>query len=226
MTTTVVAATSEGADTSSSIVDKAKCGPLRSFVVPEIQPGGAQKAAAESSKGKATQREAHLKKLQRLLERLLSAKPPERNFQRSNEVEDPSLVPVIWITKWVDYTEVHGLGYEFSDNSVLVNFNDDTRMILLNNKQNVIYTEHENTEGHYSLEKYPPSLEHKITLLKHFGKYMKDYLVTTGEDISRREPDSFVSLPYVETWMRSESAISFYLTNGTVQRDGGGINHP
>lgn len=38
---------------------------------------------------------------------------------------------LLWITKWVDYSNKYGFGYQFSDGSVGILFNDTTRMTLL-----------------------------------------------------------------------------------------------
>lgn len=40
-----------------------------------------------------------------------------------------------WVSKWVDYTDKYGLGYQLCDNSIGVLFNDNTRVILLNNQK-------------------------------------------------------------------------------------------
>jgi len=37
---------------------------------------------------------------------------------------------VYWVGKWVDYSDKYGFGYQLSDNSVGVLFNDLTRLIL------------------------------------------------------------------------------------------------
>ena len=47
-----------------------------------------------------------------------------------DEAEDPASQPIYWISKWVDYSEKYGLGYQLSDNSVGVLFNDNTRILL------------------------------------------------------------------------------------------------
>ncbi len=39
-------------------------------------------------------------------------------------------MPVFWISKWVDYSDKYGLGYQLCDTSVGVLFNDSTRMLL------------------------------------------------------------------------------------------------
>ena len=51
-------------------------------------------------------------------------------FFPSDDAEDPASVPVYWVGKWVDYSDKYGLGYQLSDNSVGVLFNDQTRLIL------------------------------------------------------------------------------------------------
>lgn len=180
-------------------------------------PVGAQKAAADSPARKGAPQEAHLTELQRLLRRLCNARPPEQRFERPDEAEDPASVPVFWVSKWVDYTDKYGLGYQLCDNSIGVVFNDNTRVILLNNNLSVTYVDENSIEHYHTVEEYPPSLEKKMTLLKYFCTYMKQYLLMTGEDVSPRECDNLVRLPCLGTWLRTRSAISFYLTNGTVQ---------
>ena len=36
----------------------------------------------------------------------------------------------LWVTKWVDYSNKYGFGFQLSDKSVGVLFNDTTRMLL------------------------------------------------------------------------------------------------
>jgi len=37
---------------------------------------------------------------------------------------------ILYISKWVDYSNKYGFGFQLSDNSVGIMFNDDTRMVL------------------------------------------------------------------------------------------------
>lgn len=46
------------------------------------------------------------------------------------ECEDPASQPVFWVSKWVDYSDKYGLGYQLSDSSVGVLYNDSTRLLL------------------------------------------------------------------------------------------------
>jgi len=50
-----------------------------------------------------------------------------------DEAEDPAAVPIYWVSKWVDYSDKYGLGYQLCDNSVGVLFNDSTRVLLTSN---------------------------------------------------------------------------------------------
>ena len=48
-----------------------------------------------------------------------------------DEAEDPKAVPMIWISKWVDYSDKYGLGYQLCDDSMGVLYNDFTKLLLL-----------------------------------------------------------------------------------------------
>ena len=39
-------------------------------------------------------------------------------------------MPIFWVSKWVDYSDKYGLGYQLCDNSVGVLFNDCSRLLL------------------------------------------------------------------------------------------------
>ena len=43
--------------------------------------------------------------------------------------EDPAASPIYWVSKWVDYSDKYGIGYQLSDNSIGVLFNDSTRLL-------------------------------------------------------------------------------------------------
>ena len=48
----------------------------------------------------------------------------------ADEAEDPACMPIFWVSKWVDYSDKYGLGYQLCDNSVGVLFNDCSRLLL------------------------------------------------------------------------------------------------
>ncbi|XP_077507655.1 serine/threonine-protein kinase PLK1-like [Amblyomma americanum] len=176
-----------------------------------------EEAEMSSSAMRGRQRQDYLKELQRLLQKLFSEQPPERHFERPEEAEDPASLPVFWISKWVDCSENYGLAYQLCDSSMGVLFNDNTRLILLNNNMSMTYVDEDGTEHYHTLDEYPSPLAKKARLLKGLTSYMKETLANTGQDVSPRECDDLVRLPYLGMWLRTRPAICFCLTNGTVQ---------
>lgn len=59
-------------------------------------------------------------------------------FFLSDDAEDPACVPMLWVSKWVDYSDKYGLGYQLCDESVGVLFNDSTRLILCSSGESVL----------------------------------------------------------------------------------------
>ncbi|MES1905870.1 MAG: Serine/threonine-protein kinase plk1, partial [Paramarteilia canceri] len=50
-----------------------------------------------------------------------------------DDAEDPASVPIYWISKWVDYSEKYGFGFQLCDNSNGALFNDSSQLILFSN---------------------------------------------------------------------------------------------
>jgi len=131
------------------------------------------------------------------------------------ETEDPAATPVFWISKWVDYTEKYGIGYQLCDNSIGVLFNDFTRIVLMADENNLQYIERDGRESYCSMKKYSADMTKKITLLRYFKNYMQEHLLKTGEKAP--EEDEMTRLPYLLHWFRTRNAIVFMLNDGTVQ---------
>lgn len=72
-----------------------------------------------------------LRDLQQQLHQLFVAKPAEKMPVMMDEAEDPAAVPMVWISKWVDYSDKYGFGYQLSDDTIGVIFNDLTKLLLL-----------------------------------------------------------------------------------------------
>uniref|UniRef100_A0A8C5Q468 Serine/threonine-protein kinase PLK n=1 Tax=Leptobrachium leishanense TaxID=445787 RepID=A0A8C5Q468_9ANUR len=146
-----------------------------------------------------------------------AAKPSERPVVCQDEAEDPACNPIFWVSKWVDYSDKYGLGYQLCDNSVGVLFNDSTRLIMYNDGDSLQYIERNNAESYLNVRSYPSTLTKKITLLKYFRNYMSEHLLKAGANIRPRDGDELARLPYLRTWFRTRSAIILHLSNGTVQ---------
>ncbi|VDD92011.1 unnamed protein product [Enterobius vermicularis] len=159
----------------------------------------------------------YLSELYHQLNDLVSSRPYSYKVSFADVAEDPAAVPVFWISKWVDYSDKYGLGYQLCDNSIGVIFNDHTKLVLDAAGEQVQYTEKDNSEKYFVLSSYPEELRKKISLLKYFRNYMQENLRKTGANMAPKEGDELARLPYLRTWFRTRSAIVLHLSNGTLQ---------
>ncbi|KAL8603817.1 Serine/threonine-protein kinase plk1 [Nucella lapillus] len=151
------------------------------------------------------------------LSAVVASKPAERLSTQIDEAEDPACIPIYWVSKWVDYSDKYGLGYQLCDNSVGVLFNDSTRLILLANGENIHYIERDGQEHYHTIKVFPEALNKKVTLLKYFRNYMNEHLLKAGADMTPRDSDEMMRLPFLRTWFRTRSAIVLHLSNGILQ---------
>lgn len=159
----------------------------------------------------------YLKDLFGMVDSIVKQQPELIYRGNAEDAQDPSAVPFVWISKWVDYTDKYGVGYQLCDNSIGVFFNDVTHLILLADGQTLQYIDRSNADQYYSLDQHPGDLNKKITLLKYFNTYMNENLLTAGENAKPREGDEMTQVPHLRAWLRTKSAIIFHLTNGTFQ---------
>ena len=138
-------------------------------------------------------------------------------FNCVDEMTDPVAQPVVWISKWVDYSDKYGFGYQLSDDGVGVMFNDGTRLIMLANCFNIHYINREGDELYYTVKEYPTELDKKMRLMNFFLKYMNDHLMKAGSSVAVKPCDAMSRIPYMHQWFRTQSAVVMQLTNGTVQ---------
>lgn len=54
-------------------------------------------------------------------------------YALGDEFTDPASQPLFWISKWVDYSDKYGFGYQLCDDGMGVMFNDTTKLIMLSN---------------------------------------------------------------------------------------------
>jgi polo-like kinase 1 len=136
------------------------------------------------------------------------------------EIKRDEINSGLWITKWVDYSNKYGLGYQLSDESVGVLFNDSTKMILNYDGKTVEFVAREKDGGkttRMTLEDFPAEYKKKITLLKYFNNYMTEHLLRGGGDMVKGRVGGSDGMPYVKKWLRTKHAIVFRLSNNIVQ---------
>lgn len=185
----------------------------------EMNSNGLRQMQIQSSVGSLSDESSdhHLTEMFSMLTTTLASPQIRRPNSNEEEAEDPAAIPIFWVSKWVDYSDKYGLGYQLCDNSLGVLFNDSSRLLLTSNGDNMQYIEKEGTESLHSLTRYPETLSKKVTLLKYFKNYMNDHLLKAGANINRREGEEMTRLPFLRTWFRTRSAIVLHLSNGTLQ---------
>jgi len=132
------------------------------------------------------------------------------------EFETPRFAPPYFITRWVDYSDKYGLGYQLADNSVGVLFNDGTKVMLDAGEAHLTYVERDGREMYYKANQVPPMYAKKMQLLNHFKEYMREQLLEAGKKSS--EPGAELARPpFLSYWFRLKSAIVLHFTNGILQ---------
>lgn len=160
-------------------------------------------------------------------ENAFSACSPMRLFQalsRCLEVMPPDFNPSpvencrpLWVTKWVDYSNKYGFGFQLSDRTVGILFNDTTRIILSNDNKTLVYNDLSNRIMTFTKEAAPSEHCKKVTLLLYFIEYMNEHLVNCEEPVRPSMAAPFSSAVFMKKWFRTDKAVVMYLNNGTLQ---------
>jgi len=176
--------------------------------------GAAKNEALRSESGPS---DCYLSELHKQLAQLVASKPGSRPAAMEDEAEDPKVQPIVWVSKWVDYSDKYGFGYALNDESIGVVFNDLTKLLLLADGLNIHYIDYGSAEHYYTLNEFPASVEKKVKLLNYFRNYMKEHLLKAGANMEVREEDQLSRIPALKTWFRTSRAVVMHLTNGTIQ---------
>nr|DBA23563.1 TPA: hypothetical protein GDO54_014467 [Pyxicephalus adspersus] len=82
-----------------------------------------------------------------------------------------------WVTKWVDYSNKYGFGYQLSDHTVGVLFNNGAHMSLLPDKKTVHYYAELGQCSIFAATEAPEQFISQVTVLKYFSHYMEENLM-------------------------------------------------
>jgi hypothetical protein len=143
--------------------------------------------------------------------------------------------PEMWVVRWIDFSSKYGVGYILVDNSIGIYFNDQTRIIVPEGSRRFDYTtrrtmERPSERTSHSLDDYPAELRKKVTLYHHFEKaLLTGSIGATSESVKwgksslsdRQAPtrslDSSSQLDFVQKMTKDKHAITFFLSNTSVQ---------
>jgi len=164
-------------------------------------------------------KEEHLNELMKLISKTIQSNvdPDKHIMELPEEAEHPASSPLYWISKWVDYSDKYGIGYQLCDNSVGVLYNDSTRIILHENGDQLQYLSKEMQEIMCTMSTYSADMKKKVALVNYFRKYMNEHLLKAGAAAAPTEGDPLARLPFLRTWFRTRSAICLWLSNGSIQ---------
>jgi len=180
----------------------------------QVPSGSDRPSSAKSESGGS---DCHLGELHAALKKLVESKPCARSVIQEEDAEDPKSQPIVWVAKWVDYSDKYGFGYSLNDDSIGVVFNDLTKLLLLSDGHNIHYIDYEGSEHYYTMTEYPGTVEKKVKLLNYFKNYMKEHLLKAGANMEIRDENVLSRIPALKTWFRTSRAVVMHLSNGTIQ---------
>uniref|UniRef100_A0A6Q2XEZ2 Serine/threonine-protein kinase PLK n=1 Tax=Esox lucius TaxID=8010 RepID=A0A6Q2XEZ2_ESOLU len=120
-----------------------------------------------------------------------------------------------WVTKWVDYSNKYGFGYQLSDHIVGVLFNNGTHMSLLADKKTVHYYAELGQCSVFYTSDVPEQFVGQVTVLKYFAHYMEENLMDGGDLLS--QADTHMPRLYLLQWLKSDRALMMLFNDGTFQ---------
>ncbi|XP_040273527.1 serine/threonine-protein kinase PLK2-like isoform X2 [Bufo bufo] len=123
--------------------------------------------------------------------------------------------PILWVTKWVDYSNKYGFGYQLSDNCIGVLLSDGTHTILSPHLRKVCYST--SLQEHITFpERSPPcKLDIKMRILRFFSQYMKENILEGGD--LRAAPSRSVRTLCLLHFLKTDQALLMLFSNGTFQ---------
>uniref|UniRef100_A0A4X2L9D1 Polo kinase n=1 Tax=Vombatus ursinus TaxID=29139 RepID=A0A4X2L9D1_VOMUR len=124
--------------------------------------------------------------------------------------------PVLWATKWVDYSNKYGFGYELSDGSTGVLLRDGTHIALQPALGCISYSPVQGEVVTFTWRDIPDSLATKVAVLQLFTRYMQRWLLEGGNLPTQPSlnPGPGFSLLH---FLKSDQALLLLFSDQTMQ---------
>lgn len=131
------------------------------------------------------------------------------------------------VSKWIDYSNKYGFGYELSNKSIGILFNDGNSVVknpvddaylvrsnsTANDNQETNMTHQSN--GHHRPQN--KDFTEYVKLLHHFSRYMEDNLADGTNHASSSSSHSKDHHTHLLKWTRSKSSVVMVLSNHAIQ---------
>uniref|UniRef100_A0A8C4DWA2 Serine/threonine-protein kinase PLK n=1 Tax=Dicentrarchus labrax TaxID=13489 RepID=A0A8C4DWA2_DICLA len=121
----------------------------------------------------------------------------------------------LWVTKWVDYSNKYGFGYQLSNQSIGVLFNEGTHLSLCNQRKTVHYCLTNNQHFTFATNSLPEQLRSQKQIVELMANYMEQNLMEGG-DLHCEEQVSGPP-PLLLQWVKTDHALVMLFNNGTLQ---------
>ncbi|XP_067423982.1 serine/threonine-protein kinase PLK3 [Emydura macquarii macquarii] len=123
--------------------------------------------------------------------------------------------PFVWVSKWVDYSNKYGFGYQLSNHSIGVLFNNGTHMALSASQKTVHYNLTNSKHFTFPMSAVPEQLRGQTSILRYFASYMEQHLMKGGDlpSIDEMEHPALLLLQ----WVKTDQALLMLFSNGTIQ---------
>jgi len=122
----------------------------------------------------------------------------------------------LFISKWIDYSNKYGFGFQLSDRTVGVLFNDSTRISYSGDRSRLDFQDANGKTSSHIISSLPSFLSERLTLLRYFAQYMDENL-TEGGDSQPLPTYRRCSFVHMKRWVRTPKAIIMQLDNNTLQ---------
>ncbi|KAM9844685.1 serine/threonine-protein kinase PLK3 isoform 1-T1 [Aulostomus maculatus] len=121
----------------------------------------------------------------------------------------------LWVTKWVDYSNKYGFGYQLSNQSIGVLFNEGTHLSLSDQRKTVHYCLTNNKHFTFAANSLPEQLRSQKQIVELMANYMEQNLMEGG-DLQCEEQVSGPP-PLLLQWVKTDHALVMLFNNGTLQ---------
>uniref|UniRef100_A0A8C1EE06 Serine/threonine-protein kinase PLK3 n=2 Tax=Cyprinus carpio TaxID=7962 RepID=A0A8C1EE06_CYPCA len=124
--------------------------------------------------------------------------------------------PFIWVTKWVDYSNKYGFGYQLSNQNVGVLFNEGTHLSLCDQRRTVRYCLTNNKHFSFPVDALPEKLQNQKHIVDLMANYMEQNLMEGG-DVNCEDQPPPSSSPLLLQWIKTDHALVMLFDNRTIQ---------
>uniref|UniRef100_A0A673BB00 polo kinase n=1 Tax=Sphaeramia orbicularis TaxID=375764 RepID=A0A673BB00_9TELE len=121
----------------------------------------------------------------------------------------------LWVTKWVDYSNKYGFGYQLSNQNIGVLFNEGTHLSLCEQRKTVHYCLTNNKHFTFPASSLPEQLRSQKQIVELMANYMEQNLMEGG-DLHCEEQVSGPP-PLLLQWVKTDHALVMLFNNGTLQ---------